>query len=622
MFYNPEIYQWSDSSSLAIHIATVVSSYSHSLHSSPPLTPTTNLSPLPRKLKTFTSPPLLPGLVRCLQGLLGEAARPTAIQGLSLDHVTQTQTVEAKEPTYRQFLLASETGSGKSIAYLLPVLQSLKIGEMGMRKALGSSSLLLLLLLLLLLALNPRALILAPTHELSRQLSGSVKALLHQVKLWVLCASQANVGVRVKVGSKQTNSRMKREVEQAEREVKQAEREVEKADQETDSGEFLVTPPSKTSSFPVDVVVGTPMKVMEMVRGRGWDRKLRCGRDVGKMPGPGKWTTGKPEMGLGNVEWVVVDEADVLFDPDFLQVTQLLLADIARVRGVSVGEIPVRFMGGSSAATGTLSTDSTKLVAPQYPFNLILSTATVPQHLSAYLKTYHPGMRMLISPKVHHFPGTVEVEYSPWSGGNKMVDVEMRVRRVWKEDVEGGYASTPTSPHLSKIIIFCNKSTKVHALSAFLTDRGITNVAVTSGSRRRGSNKHLKGFLKQHATQTIQPIVPPKMRSDSNFSAISASSASLALARSIAESPATTPYVLLTMSLLSRGLDFSPEIKHVFIVDEPRNLVDFLHRAGRVGWAGEKGKVVVFGSHERPARGRGSLREREVRERVGELRLR
>lgn len=60
---------------------------------------------------------------------------------------------------------------------------------------------------------------------------------------------------------------------------------------------------------------------------RGWDRKEveedvedekddgslpkpRRGRD--KMVGFGKWR-GRPEMGLANVEWVVVDEADVLF---------------------------------------------------------------------------------------------------------------------------------------------------------------------------------------------------------------------------------------------------------------------------------------------------------------------
>jgi ATP-dependent RNA helicase MRH4 len=76
--------------------------------------------------------------------------------------------------------------------------------------------------------------------------------------------------------------------------------------------------------------------------------------------------------------------------------------------------------------------------------------------------------------------------------------------------------------------------------------------------------------------------------------------------------PAQTPHVLVTTSLLSRGLDFSPMIKHVFIVDEPRNMIDFLHRAGRAGRAGEAGKVVVFGR----TKGRGSGRTDEVKQRV------
>ena len=33
-------------------------------------------------------------------------------------------------------------------------------------------------------------------------------------------------------------------------------------------GEFEIT----KSSHPVDILVGTPMKVLEMVHGRGWDR--------------------------------------------------------------------------------------------------------------------------------------------------------------------------------------------------------------------------------------------------------------------------------------------------------------------------------------------------------------
>jgi len=83
---------------------------------------------------------------------------------------------------------------------------------------------------------------------------------------------------------------------------------------------------------PVDLLVGTPMKVLEMFRGRGWDRskedmaedqdeveslgeeletrKPRRGRDFSAGYGT-VWS--QPELGLANIEWVVVDEADVLF---------------------------------------------------------------------------------------------------------------------------------------------------------------------------------------------------------------------------------------------------------------------------------------------------------------------
>lgn len=74
----------------------------------------------------------------------------------------------------------------------------------------------------------------------------------------------------------------------------------------------------------VDIIVGTPMKVLEMVKGRRWDKseseadeeafpneltkRERRKNMQDKERGPPK-----PEMGLSQVEWVVVDEADVLF---------------------------------------------------------------------------------------------------------------------------------------------------------------------------------------------------------------------------------------------------------------------------------------------------------------------
>jgi ATP-dependent RNA helicase MRH4, mitochondrial len=261
----------------------------------------------------FTSPPLLPGLLKSLKEMVGNDARPTPIQSLSLkwllkhpdSSATHLPNVDTTTPgQWRQFLLASETGSGKSIAYLLPLLQNLKEAElMSSSKPFISEK----------RPYNPRGLILAPTHELARQLSGFAKSLLHEIKLRVLCTSQANQKntTRRDLTASKMSSRF--------------------SDVSAGPlGEFDVS----KSSHPVDILVGTPMKVLEMVHGRGWDRieeeeedkelqagdekpekKLRRGRD--KMVGFGKWKN-KPELGLANIEWVVVDEADVLFGGFYL----------------------------------------------------------------------------------------------------------------------------------------------------------------------------------------------------------------------------------------------------------------------------------------------------------------
>lgn len=225
-----------------------------------------------------------------------------------------------------------------------------------------------------------------------------------------------------------------------------------------------------------------------------------------------------------------------------------------------------------------------------YPFNLLLTSATIPNSLNLYLERHHPSLIRLASPRLHHLPKTLQTEYVDWTGGNKFADVERRIRRVWAED-----SANASLTSLSKILVFCNKSTKVVELNEYLSEKGIKSVAMTSQSehRGRGSNKHLAGFLRKD--------------DDDNHQVTQSSSSSTNVKESA--------HVMITTSLLSRGLDFSPSIKHVFIVDEPRNMIDFLHRAGRSGRAGQTGKVVIFGKMT----GRGSSRAADVRKRVKAL---
>ena len=123
-------------------------------------------------------------------------------------------------------------------------------------------------------------------------MSSFAKALSHHIKLRVLTASRANTKSTPREAS--TASKMAARF----------------ADE---------TPAALGVSFfglsrPVDVLVGTPNKLLELARGRGWNRNGDETDNQLFEPRNGtSFKTLRPEMGLQNVEWVVVDEADILF---------------------------------------------------------------------------------------------------------------------------------------------------------------------------------------------------------------------------------------------------------------------------------------------------------------------
>ena len=127
-------------------------------------------------------------------------------------------------------------------------------------------------------------------------------------------------------------------------------------------------------------------------------------------------------------------------------------------------------------------------------------------------------------------------------------------------------------------------------MGAYLAEHAVPNVVVTGqGGRAHGSNKHLAGFLRPLPGAAAEP-----------------------------EADVNAPRVLLSTSLLARGLDFDPSVSHVFVLEPPRNTADFLHRAGRTARAGGSGRVVVFGR----GGGRGAGKVREMRQRIFALKAR
>lgn len=143
-----------------------------------------------------------------------------------------------------------------------------------------------------------------------------------------------------------------------------------------------------------------------------------------------------------------------------------------------------------------------------------------------------------------------------------MVAADAAERRMI-EDTQGG------RPTKAKMLIFCNAPYKVKQLQKVLADKGVPNHAISGDAdeRVRGSNGVLDQFL-------LKPGQPEATSAGDDKS----------------------PRVLITTSLLSRGLDFAPSVKHVLLIDEPRDILDFMHRAGRTGRAGQQGTVTIFGS--------------------------
>ena len=211
------------------------------------------------------------------------------------------------------------------------------------------------------------------------------------------------------------------------------------------------------------------------------------------------------------------------------------------------------------------------------------------------------------------------LKFSPHNSGNRNAEVLGKLKTVWRDDALAGRGRT-------RIVIFANTRSRAAEMGVYLFKNGVPNIVVTgqnndneegrSGRRAYGSNKHLAGFLKPILNKNSSLHSQPRYAGGQEEEKVEpATSLGKSKSRSEPESESESPHVLLSTSLLARGLDFDPSVSHVFVLDPPRNTADFLHRAGRTARAGSRGKVVVFGK----GAGRGAGKLREMRQRLAAL---
>ncbi|RAL64231.1 hypothetical protein DID88_002123 [Monilinia fructigena] len=132
-----------------------------------------------------------------MQRALAPAHVPTAVQRIAVPALLADQQKKVKTGEGEQFLIAAETGSGKTLSYLIPTINAIKIAEAkdaeveAYEKELREEKLRQNDLTLVSPPLSnmphpttgrPRAIILVPTSELVTQVGTLVKAFSHTVK--------------------------------------------------------------------------------------------------------------------------------------------------------------------------------------------------------------------------------------------------------------------------------------------------------------------------------------------------------------------------------------------------------------------------------------------------------
>lgn len=207
---------------------------------------------------------------------------------------------------------------------------------------------------------------------------------------------------------------------------------------------------------------------------------------------------------------------------------------------------------------------------------LVFVTATIPRSMHLLLDKTYPALDTLASPHLHLLPRRLRTMFVSHTG-NRNVAVLRELFRVF---------TTPGCED-DQILIFRDENKGVNEMSAYLARRNVDHVRWTGDApmRKTHTSATLKTFLAGPSEHYSRTHGQPK---DEH-----------------------APRVLITTSVLSRGLDFGPRVRHIFLPDARNhgarlmrtannNALELLHRAGRSARAGREGTIVIFDKSSMP----------------------
>ncbi|GJR79698.1 DEAD-box ATP-dependent RNA helicase 39 [Tanacetum coccineum] len=260
---------------------------------------------------------------------------PTEIQGVGILEVIEGKSV----------VLGSHTGSGKTLVYMLPLVQDEAVNGMVMKPR------------------RPRAVVLCPTRELCEQVFGVAKSISHHARFR---STMVSGGGRIKPQEDALNS-------------------------------------------PIDMVVGTPGRVLQHIE--------------------------EGNLVYGDIKYLVLDEADTMFDRGFGPDIRKFLAPL----------------------------NNRALKADGLGFQTVLVTATMTNGVQKLVDEEFQGIEHIRTSTLHKKVAAARHDFIKLSGAENKLEALLQVLE-------------PSLAKGNRVMVFCNTLNSSRAVDHFLSENNLATV--------------------------------------------------------------------------------------------------------------------------------------------------
>ncbi|CAN6661070.1 ATP-dependent RNA helicase Mrh4p, mitochondrial [Trichomonascus vanleenenianus] len=190
--------------------------------------------------------------------------------------------------------------------------------------------------------------------------------------------------------------------------------------------------------------------------------------------------------------------------------------------------------------------------------HLVFCSATIPRSFDRLMTKTYPNAVRIVTPGIHRVPRHIDFRvievFKPPFLNSKQLALQQALYAIHHDNTEEGL--------VKRVVVFVNKSDDVQHIVDMLNEKGYPAVGATGRLTKDERTAVLEEF--------VTPAPPAGNKSDS-----------------------VNVKVLVTTDLLARGVDMD-RVRNVVLYDLPYSSVDLLHRAGRTGRLGKRGRVFLF----------------------------